>query len=48
MNAPIIVDGRNVFDPATMAKLGFTYFSMGRNHVPPVRKSAEPTLKIVA
>lgn len=27
---PIIVDGRNLFEPARMAELGFTYTSMGR------------------
>ncbi len=30
MAHPVIVDGRNVFDPATMAAAGFTYASMGR------------------
>lgn len=27
---PIVVDGRNLFDPNAMEELGFTYFSMGR------------------
>ncbi len=27
---PIVVDGRNFFDPRTMQSLGFTYYSMGR------------------
>jgi len=27
---PIIIDGRNFFDPATMAQKGFTYLSVGR------------------
>lgn len=27
---PIVIDGRNVFDPSRMAELGFTYMSVGR------------------
>jgi UDPglucose 6-dehydrogenase len=34
MELPIVVDGRNVFDPAEMAGHGFTYLPTGR---PPVR-----------
>ncbi|MBV9080359.1 MAG: UDP-glucose/GDP-mannose dehydrogenase family protein [Elusimicrobia bacterium] len=30
MNAPVLIDGRNVFDPKKMAKLGFNYQSVGR------------------
>jgi UDPglucose 6-dehydrogenase len=30
MAHPIVIDGRNVFDPATMENLGFTYKSIGR------------------
>ncbi|MDP9069118.1 MAG: UDP-glucose/GDP-mannose dehydrogenase family protein [Actinomycetota bacterium] len=33
MAYPVIVDGRNVFEPAQMAQLGFTYYPTGR---PPV------------
>jgi UDPglucose 6-dehydrogenase len=30
MAHPVVVDGRNLMDPATMARAGFTYASMGR------------------
>ena len=30
MTAPILFDGRNLFDPAEMEQLGFTYKSIGR------------------
>ena len=30
MALPIIVDGRNVFDPKRMRELGFEYHSIGR------------------
>ncbi len=35
MTTPIIFDGRNVFDPATMSELGFHYHSIGRKAVKP-------------
>ena len=33
MHTPIIFDGRNLFDPETMKKLGFQYFGIGRGGV---------------
>jgi len=30
MKHPVVIDGRNVFDPAVMAEHGFTYHSVGR------------------
>jgi len=35
MTTPIIFDGRNLFDPKTMAQLGFRYHSIGRASVTP-------------
>lgn len=31
LNAPVIFDGRNLFDPLRMSKKGITYFSIGRS-----------------
>ena len=30
MNRPLIIDGRNIYDPAVMKKMGFTYLGVGR------------------
>ncbi len=32
MNSPVIVDGRNMFDPVKMKEMGFTYVSVGRKN----------------
>jgi UDPglucose 6-dehydrogenase len=38
MKSPVMVDGRNFFDPKVMAGLGFTYASVGRGPAPGDRK----------
>lgn len=35
MHTPLVFDGRNFFDPATMASLGFNYYAIGRPSLPP-------------
>jgi UDPglucose 6-dehydrogenase len=37
MAHPLVIDGRNLFDPETMRKLGFTYYPTGRPPVVPDR-----------
>lgn len=33
MKTPLIFDGRNIYDPSVMKKLGFTYYSTGRQPI---------------
>ena len=35
MKAPVIFDGRNLYNPVQLAELGFTYYSIGRATVTP-------------
>ena len=41
LTAPLIIDGRNLFDPARMRAQGISYFSIGR---PPVRAGKAPAI----
>src|ERR1700728_2148125 len=36
---PIVIDGRNLYDPQTMLDHGFTYMSVGRPAAKPVREA---------
>jgi len=38
---PIVVDGRNLYNPESMAALGFTYYSVGRPAISPEIHSAD-------
>jgi UDPglucose 6-dehydrogenase len=40
---PIVIDGRNLYDPGTMTDHGFTYLSVGRPAAYPVRDLASAT-----
>ena len=44
MRYPIMVDGRNLFEPKRMQEHGFTYISVGRATVNPVRELGEMEL----
>lgn len=33
LRRPVVIDGRNLYDPAKMTDLGFTYYSIGRRSV---------------
>ena len=35
---PIVIDGRNLYDPAVMQENGFTYLSVGRSTAAPTRE----------
>jgi UDPglucose 6-dehydrogenase len=36
LKAPVIFDGRNLYDPAMVGRFGFTYYAIGRGRSTPV------------
>jgi UDPglucose 6-dehydrogenase len=38
---PIVIDGRNLYDPQVMARHGFTYLSIGRPTAYPVKEAPQ-------
>ena len=42
MRYPIVIDGRNLYDPQTMLQHGFTYLSIGRPAATPSREAQNP------
>src|SRR5262249_38580790 len=34
LKAPVIFDGRNLYDPATLSRFGLTYYAVGRGKLP--------------
>ncbi len=44
MHEPVVIDARNVYDPATMTKLGFRYRGFGRGYGP----DSSPTMEAEA
>jgi UDPglucose 6-dehydrogenase len=36
LKAPVVFDLRNIYEPEKMARLGFTYYCVGRPYVPPL------------
>ena len=48
MIQPAIVDGRNIYDPIVMARIGFRYRPVGRGFGPDGKSIAEPHTEAAA
>src|SRR6202008_2152074 len=42
LKEPVVLDGRNLWDPARMAEMGFRYLSIGRAAAHPAAEAAAP------
>ncbi|HDO1355629.1 UDP-glucose dehydrogenase family protein [Aeromonas veronii] len=40
LNQPVIIDGRNLYDPRQLSELGFDYHAIGRPHLPAKKRPA--------
>ena len=45
MNQPVVLDGRNIYEPAEMAARGFIYWGVGRNSQPTLAVRGEDVLQ---
>ncbi|WP_429011341.1 UDP-glucose dehydrogenase family protein [Aeromonas allosaccharophila] len=49
LNQPVIIDGRNLYDPRQLSELGFDYHAIGRPHLPakkqPTSTSCNPEIQ---
>lgn len=45
MNQPVVLDGRNIYEPAEMAARGFIYWGVGRNGQPTLAVRGEDVLQ---
>ncbi|MFM5127120.1 UDP-glucose/GDP-mannose dehydrogenase family protein [Aeromonas veronii] len=41
LNQPVIIDGRNLYDPRQLCELGFDYHAIGRPHLPAKKQPAD-------
>lgn len=48
MQVPVIIDGRNIYDPVALQALGFEYWSMGRNSLPEAGAEAAERVETLA